>query len=168
VGSCLKARRQDGPEQARQGPAARWRTGRRGRRGGYICAESGEWSGLLIFPSMGGSAVEVEGGGRQRQPNRGAGKRARDEAKTGGDDGRKEETRPPFLWAESHTASGSGFSLSPLLVVNSLNPNPLSLSKSAPAFSLQIRSRFLSLGVYCTLCFGGLVACFVCQVTPPD
>ena len=90
---------------------------------------------MLIFPSIGGGVCS-RSRRRQRQPNHGAGSGGRDEAKTGGDDGRKEETRPPFLWAAqspilppvslSHLSS----LCLPPIQIRFLSPNPLPLSLS--------------------------------------
>ena len=105
---------------------------------------------MLIFPSIGGGVCS-RSRRRQRQPNHGAGKRGggtkpKPGATTGG---RRRPDRP------------SCGLLNPPYCLRFLSLTSLVYAslQSKSAFSLQIRYRFLSLGVYFSLCFGGLVVC---------
>jgi hypothetical protein len=146
AGSCLKARRQDRPEEARQGPAARWRSGRGDRRGSVY--KSGE-SGLLIFPSIGGGVCS-RSRRRQRQPNHGAGKRGEGRSQNRGrrrEEGGDQTALPVGCSIPPYCLRFRFLSLSlvyprPPIQIRFLAPNPLPLSPSR-----------------CALCFGGLVAC---------
>ena len=146
------------PEGAAAGPAGRGETGpggavanwARGSAGVGINPKSGGENGLLIFPSIGGGVCS-RSRRRQRQPNHGAGKRGggtkpKPGATTGG---RRRPDRP------------SCGLLNPPYCLRFLSLTSLVYAslQSKSAFSLQIRYRFLSLGVYFSLCFGGLVAC---------